>query len=207
MTDTGKIKIHNKEYLTVAYRVSQFREDKADWTIKTKLLTNAELVIIKASILDENGRLVAVGHAEEVRGSTQINKTSALENCETSAIGRALAAYGYGGTEFASADEVAQAISQQKEMDNPLIAYNAAVRDNFQSIAAIKLYIQTGELGLALEAWNELDETREDGTLDQTIKKAIWKAPSAGGCFNTSEREVIKSPEFKNANGENNNGE
>ena len=203
MTDTGKIKIHNKEYLTVAYRVSQFREDKADWTIKTKLLTNAELVIIKASILDENGRLVAVGHAEEVRGSTQINKTSALENCETSAIGRALAAYGYGGTEFASADEVAQAISQQKEMDNPLIAYNAAVRDNFQSIAAIKLYIQTGELGLALEAWNELDETREDGTLDQTIKKAIWKAPSAGGCFNTSEREVIKSPEFKNANGEN----
>ena len=97
--------------------------------------------------------------------------------------------------------------AHKEQLDNPLIAYNAAVRDNFQSIAAIKLYIQTGELGLALEAWNELDETREDGTLDQTIKKAIWKAPSAGGCFNTSEREVIKSPEFKNANGENSNGE
>ena len=56
---------------------------------------------------------IYTGHAEEVYDSSMINKTSALENCETSAIGRALASAGFGGTEFASADEVANAISQQ----------------------------------------------------------------------------------------------
>jgi hypothetical protein len=68
---------------------------------------------MKATISDEKGRVIATGHAEEVRASSQINKTSALENAETSAIGRALAALGMAGTEFASADEVAQAIKQQ----------------------------------------------------------------------------------------------
>ena len=55
--------------------------------------------------------IVATGHAEEYRDSSKINKTSALENAETSAIGRALASFGLGGTEFASADEVARAIN------------------------------------------------------------------------------------------------
>jgi hypothetical protein len=74
---------------------------------------------MKASIvtLEAEGRtfVLATGYAEERRDSTTINKTSALENCETSAIGRALAAYGYAGTEYASADEVAQAVRQQSD--------------------------------------------------------------------------------------------
>jgi hypothetical protein len=64
-------------------------------------------------LMKEGRPVVAVGHAEENRQASTINKTSALENCETSAYGRALAAFGFAGTEFASADEVAQAISQQ----------------------------------------------------------------------------------------------
>ena len=59
---------------------------------------------------------VYTGHAVEVYNSSMINKTSALENCETSSIGRALASAGFGGSEFASADEVSNAISQQKSM-------------------------------------------------------------------------------------------
>jgi len=48
-----------------------------------------------------------------LRGSTTINKTSAMENCETSAVGRALAFAGFGGSEIASANEVEAALAKQ----------------------------------------------------------------------------------------------
>jgi hypothetical protein len=113
--DTGKVNIHGKEYETVASRVNKFRTEHQDsYGIITEIIeANESLVIMKASILEKDGRVIATGHAEESRTSSTINRTSALENCETSAIGRALASFGSGGTEFASADEVAQAISNQ----------------------------------------------------------------------------------------------
>ena len=95
-----------------------FREKFPDYGLRTEIVDmSGDYVVMRAEIIkNENGEefLLATGHAEEKRGSTQINKTSALENCETSAIGRALAAMGLGGTEFASANEVQNAIHQQK---------------------------------------------------------------------------------------------
>lgn len=117
--EDGQVNIHGKTYSTVAYRVNQFRTEHMDnYSIVTEIISADEsTVIMKASIyrviIDKEAVLVATGHAEEQRSASTINKTSALENCETSAIGRALAAFGLAGTEFASADEVAQAISQQ----------------------------------------------------------------------------------------------
>lgn len=112
--NNGKVNIRGKEYETVAYRIHRFREKHPDYTIFTEIVSrDAETVVMAASIYDDKSRLIASGHAEENRSSSQINSTSALENCETSAIGRALAAFGMGGTEFASADEVANAIHQQ----------------------------------------------------------------------------------------------
>ena len=106
MSETGIINIHGKDYQTVALRVTKFRAEKPNWSIITDILENTpEMVMMKAAVLDESGRMIGTGHAEEKRGAG-INKTSALENCETSAIGRALAACGYGGTEYASANEV-----------------------------------------------------------------------------------------------------
>lgn len=112
---TGVVNIHGREYETVALRVKRFREAHPDWTLET-LITHRDVdcVVMEARISDEQGRLRANGHAEEYRKASSINRTSALENCETSAIGRALAALGLGGTEFASADEVARAVSGQK---------------------------------------------------------------------------------------------
>lgn len=108
------VTIHGKEYETVASRVQRFREQHPDWTIYTKLVERtSDDVVMKASIKDEKGRTIATGHAEERREANTINRTSALEVCETSAIGRALAAFGLAGTEYASADEVAQAVVQQ----------------------------------------------------------------------------------------------
>jgi len=116
-TDTGIVNIHGRAYKTVALRVGEFRADcpiTDGWSITTTILKDADdIVIIKASMGHPDGRVVATGLAEEKRGASQINRTSALENCETSAIGRMLAAAGYGGSEYASANEVENAIQQQ----------------------------------------------------------------------------------------------
>lgn len=109
--NTGIVSIHGKSYETVALRVQKLRAAHADWQIQTSIIhRDAECVVMKAVLADANGNVLGTGHAEEYRDSSQINRTSALENAETSAIGRALAAAGYGGTEFASADELKRAI-------------------------------------------------------------------------------------------------
>ena len=115
--DTGVVNIHGKEYKTVAKRVDEFRQKhNMDLSIITSLVDrDSDTVVMKAEILDKDGRVIATGYAEEHRTASQINRTSALENCETSAIGRALANFGLGGGEYASADEVANAINQQTE--------------------------------------------------------------------------------------------
>jgi len=179
------VSIHGKEYFTVAERIKTFREHNPDWSIQTELVEAAEAVIMKAAICNSDGMVMATGYAEEVRGSTNINKTSALENCETSAIGRALSAAGYAGTEYASADEVANAIKQQADMEH--IEYMNCVRDNWLSIEAVKRSIATGELTSGVEAIAELDED---------IKKLLWKAPTKGGVWTTEERAVMKSNEW-----------
>ena len=113
--NNGKVNIHGREYETVALRVQKFKSSYPNHALTTEVLTrDADCVVMKASIYNPEGRLIATGHAEEYRKASTINKTSALENAETSAIGRALAAFGLGGTEFATADEVANAIGQEK---------------------------------------------------------------------------------------------
>ena len=121
MSKEGVVNIRGKEYVTVAKRVNDFREKYGnDMSIHTEIIENtANRVVMNARIVDKEGRVLATGHGEEFRASSQINKTSALENCETSAIGRALACMGMGGTEFASANEVQQAIHSQEQDYTP----------------------------------------------------------------------------------------
>ena len=132
MADTGFVNIHGKQYKTVAARVNDFREKFGiGYGLVTEIIeADAQVVRMKASIVNIEGMVLATGHAEEYRDSSKINKTSALENAETSAIGRALAAFGLGGTEFASADEVARAISGKPcapEIDGKLADWLAAI--------------------------------------------------------------------------------
>jgi hypothetical protein len=111
----GQVNIKGKVYSTVALRVQTFREKHPEYSLETEIVCrDIEVVAMKALIRDPSGRILATGHAEEYRSTSSINATSALENAETSAIGRALAALGLGGTEFASADEVARAVSGAK---------------------------------------------------------------------------------------------
>ena len=121
MADTGIVNIHGKDYKTVAKRVDEFRkEHKMELAIITSLISiDEKTVVMKAEILNKDGFVIATGYAEEDRTASQINRTSALENCETSAIGRALANFGLAGGEYASADEVANAIQQQAQFEKP----------------------------------------------------------------------------------------
>jgi hypothetical protein len=195
----GTVKIHGKEYKTVALRIQEFREKHPDFTIQTELVeANDTLVVMKATI-SMGPQVIATGYAEEVRTASKINRTSALENAETSAVGRALAFFGLGGSEIASADEVANAISQQnnqasnEEMER-LIAHNEAWRNNSASIYFIKEYIgdpmKPSDWDNIAEAWAEIPN--ED-------KQALWLAPSKGGVFTTAERAALKSDEFNAA--------
>tara|TARA_R100000406_G_scaffold83031_2_gene65399 strand:- start:9007 stop:9753 length:747 start_codon:yes stop_codon:yes gene_type:complete len=107
--------IKGKDYEVVASRLARFRYDHPERAVLTECIHNGEeRVVYKATICDENHLPIAVGHAEEYRNAGMINKTSATENCETSAIGRALGILGYDVcNSIASADEVERAISQQ----------------------------------------------------------------------------------------------
>lgn len=187
------VKIHGKEYTTVVERINDFRNDERfeGWSIETDIISSdIENCIIKATIKDSTGKIVGTGLAHEVQGSTNINKTSHVENCETSAIGRALANIGKAGTEYASANEVSDAIINQKveEATGKLRGLVSAVLSNHSSIVAIKEGIALDNLSEAAEEWF---------TLEDDIKASLWIAPSKGGVFTTREREVIKSSEFR----------
>lgn len=116
-------KIGKKEYVEVDERIRLFWELHPNWTILTEMVYNCEenlVCIFKCKIIDENDVIRATGHAREFQADkkSMVNKTSHVENCETSAIGRALGIKGiiteYG---IASADEVRNAIEQGKAMD------------------------------------------------------------------------------------------
>lgn len=109
------INIKGKNYVMVKDRVKAFREHFPDFAIITEIISlTDESVTIKATIEDSDGRKIATGHAQELKSASNINKTSYVENCETSAIGRAIGLMGIGiDDSFGSADEVANAMMNQ----------------------------------------------------------------------------------------------
>ena len=189
MTD-GIVNIHGKQYKTVALRVAEFRASNPDWGIHTEVVNvDDQSVVMKAWITDPDNRVRGCGHGEEWRAASKINSTSALENAETSAIGRALAAIGLAGTEYASADEVAGAIHQQKvqESIDYLLEHMEAARDNWQSVSAIKEAIEQDDLPFACQLYAELGHEAQ---------QKLYKAPSKGGIFTTAERSYMRSDKW-----------
>ena len=110
--------IRGKQYVEVNERIKFFRQEDEykNWTISTEFTAlDSEMCVCKCIIADLNQRVIATGHAHEEKSSSHINKTSYVENCETSAVGRALAMMGIGiDTSIASANEVSDAIAKQE---------------------------------------------------------------------------------------------
>ena len=106
------VNIHGKQYKTVAERLNELNSDEVKYSLVTEIISwEKEVIVMKATLKFGNQKFT--GHSYEKENATRINENSALEVCETSCIGRALASAGYGGEEFASADEMVNALAQQ----------------------------------------------------------------------------------------------
>lgn len=115
--------IKGKDYIPVNERIKAFRFIYPRGQILTEIIgLENGICTMKAEVYDDNGKLLATGHAQEKETSSFINKTSFIENCETSCIGRALGSLGIGlDNGFASYEEVANAKVQQGEMERKTI--------------------------------------------------------------------------------------
>lgn len=107
--------IKGKSYAMVNERIKAFRMVHPGGLIETRMLSDeAGKCVFRAEVRDKNGCILGTGHAYEREEMGNINRTSYIENCETSAIGRALAMCGFGiDVSIASYEEVTEAIAKQ----------------------------------------------------------------------------------------------
>ena len=144
-----KIEIKGKEYVPVNERIIAFRKEHPEWAIQTTIYEHKDgFVLMQTMISDENGRIKSTAYAYEKEDSSFINRTSYIENCETSSVGRALGFLGIGvDTSIASFEEVANAINNQgskkrsghrkttKEQSDKI---NDAIRDGVISVNEVR---------------------------------------------------------------------
>lgn len=110
------IGIKGKDYVQVNSRIAAFRAICPGGTITTDILSMENgVVTMKTTVSDEEGHVLATGFAQEKENASNINKTSYIENCETSAVGRALGMLGIGvDVSVASAEEMQTALKNQE---------------------------------------------------------------------------------------------
>lgn len=117
------IDLKGKNYAMVPERVTAFRKLYPNGFINTEIISNDGTTVLMQARAGyyENGCPVTLGtgYAQEVRGKGLVNGTSHIENCETSAVGRALGFLGLGidGGGICSAEELVNAITAQKQME------------------------------------------------------------------------------------------
>lgn len=162
------VNIKGKQYVEVNERIRHFRENYVDGSIETEIVshvvhpqTGKMVIIFKATIL-VGGSIVATGHSQEKEGDGFINATSYVENGETSAIGRALGAFGIGiEGSVASAEEVQNAMLQQSQ-PSPVMKFpfksKAELNRTIKSLC--ECYAHRDQESL-YEIKSELDEAQE----------------------------------------------
>lgn len=178
-----------KKYTEVFVRVEIFRKTfGTDLGIKTEIILNdGKFVIVKATIEDKDGHVVGSGLAEEVRGSSNVNKTSALENCETSAIGRALASLGLHGGTYASLNEIdavkrKEIALQEKEQtelkeQKKLIDWETRVLTEFSKITNDKQFSERDRMSNLKQFKTELSNLHTmPGAIQKTVNKKYNEA-------------------------------
>jgi len=190
-----------KKYTEVAKRVEAFRTHFGlKYGITTNIVVdNEKRVVIKAQVYDLSNKEIAVGegYAEEIRGSSLVNKTSAIENCETSAIGRALASLGLHGGQYASVNEIDKAQNNEKNIDENKEKPKAETKkptldETIKQTGQDRSDIADGKY-LARET--DPDKIAEWEKIHQTYMKNISQLPSQSTCafwFN-KQRDVLKS--------------
>lgn len=122
MTKLKTIKIQGKDYVLVSTRIAEFNRAYPNGRITTEMINpiDSQVMVIRATIIPDVKNLdrYFTGYSQAVIGKGLVNQTSALENAETSAVGRALAMLGIGIIEdVASADEMIKRDNSPKQID------------------------------------------------------------------------------------------
>ena len=111
MTDTHIVKIHGKDYMTVAGRLQLAHDAATTLSITTEVLPIQDQIVVKATVVTDKGTFTGISAANPDK---QIEKQSPYEVAETSAVGRALGFAGFGLLDgVASADEMDKSIGQE----------------------------------------------------------------------------------------------
>lgn len=156
--------IKGKAYAEVNERIKAFRMLFPNGTISTDIVSLEDGVcVMKAIAMNEAGCILATGYAYEKEGSTFINKTSYIENAETSAVGRCLGMLGIGiDTSIASFEEVTNAMEQQEQMkDQPEAKPKKAKKQD-------KAQQDDPEISERRQAYNDLIKFCMDNKMDVT---------------------------------------
>lgn len=130
------------DYAEVAERLPLFWKDCPRGRIITEIIVDdGTRIVMRAELYADIGDTVptTTGFAEEIRGSSMVNKTSALENCETSAIGRSLSNYQFQGSKKrASLEEMVKVYRQGAEpsASGPTTTTNSAAPARTQSLGS-----------------------------------------------------------------------
>jgi hypothetical protein len=154
------VNIKGKNYVMVNERIKYFRDNFKDWSLTSELVSlTDDSCVIKAIVSDENGRVMATGFAQENRESSMINKTSFVENCETSAWGRALGNLGIGiDDSIASAEEVDMAIKKQDRQNSIIGGEYLFTSGNFKGKTIAEADAEDGEYLNKLLEWDKLSD-------------------------------------------------
>ena len=161
--------IKGKMYAEVNERIKAFRMVHPNGYITTQIISlDGGVCVIKAEVGDDE-KVLGTGTAYEKEGSTFINKTSYIENCETSAVGRALGMAGFGiDTSVASAEEVQNAIAQQGAAEDKKETEKAA-KQKINGIYADSLRKRCENFNVDLDKFLALNKVKnvEDLTMRQ----------------------------------------
>ena len=131
LSNIPTVNIKGKKYSTVNERhkhlLTYFPEARFNEEV---IFHDADRVVVKTELYIGDV-IYSVGHAEEYRNANFINKTSALENCSSSSLGRCLAAFGLSGSEYASAEELVNALNNQN-INNQSSTKTVSIKDQIQ---------------------------------------------------------------------------
>ena len=177
------------DYAMVVNRVHKFKEMYENGQILTEMVKDADGVVIFKAHAVVDGVIRGTGHAREVEGANNINKTSHVECAETSAIGRCLA-FGIGlmpSGEMASYEEVQNAQLQQSHIAIHELTMKSAVA-----------YISTA-LSMAIEQEDEegILEVLTNFKGNVPLKTAVWKELRSDESSYMTERGVRLAQEAK----------
>jgi len=158
-----------KKYTEVFVRVEAFRKAfGTDMGIETNIVDdNGQRVIVQAFIKNKDGMIIGSGYAEEIRGSSNVNKTSAIENCETSAIGRALASIGLHGGSYASANELVAAKRKEQAIDETQAQTNGMPQNQGEWVAWCKDLTEKYQAAKSKRELADVDRKTDDAWLDE----------------------------------------